>query len=89
MKLNVIAQLRVMPKDIDVDLNDLLERIANGLPENTKMEAHRTDDIAFGLRALVLNVLMEDKAGGTTPVEESILRQDGVENVEVVGVTRI
>jgi elongation factor 1-beta len=88
-KLNVIAQFRVMPTDIDVDLDDLMRRIESSLPENTKVEIHRQDDIAFGLKALVMNILMEDKAGGTTPVEDAIQAQKGVESVEVVGVTRI
>ncbi len=88
-KLNVIAQLRVMPTDIDVDLSDLMRRIESSLPENTKVEAHREDAIAFGLKALVINMLLEDKAGGTTPIEEAIASQEGVESVEVVGVTRI
>ena len=88
-KLNVIAQVRVMPKDIDVDLGELLERIRTSLPENTRIEIYREDPIAFGLRALVINFLMEDRAGGTTPIEESILALDGVENVEVIGVTKI
>jgi elongation factor 1-beta len=78
-----------MPTDIDVDLDDLMRRIESSLPENTKVEIHRQDDIAFGLKALVMNILMEDKAGGTTPVEDAIQSQKGVESVEVVGVTRI
>ena len=89
VELNVIAQFRVMPTNIDVDLDDLLHRIDSSLPENTRLEVHRQDDIAYGLKALVMNILMEDKAGGTTPVEESIKAQEGVESVEVVGVTRI
>jgi elongation factor 1-beta len=88
-KLDVIAQLRVMPKDIDIDLDGLMGRIMDSLPDNTKIEAYRREPIAFGLEALVINVLMEDKAGGTSPVEEAIQKQEGVETIEVVGVTRI
>ena len=88
VKLDVIAQLRVMPTDIDIDLNDLMERIKSSLPPNTKIEIFRKEPIAFGLKALVINILMEDKAGGTSPVEETIKAQEGVENVEVIGVTR-
>lgn len=88
VKLDVIAQLRVMPTDIDIDLNDLMERIKSSLPPNTKIEIFREEPIAFGLKALVINILMEDKAGGTSPVEDTIKAQEGVENVEVIGVTR-
>ncbi len=88
-KLNVFAQLKVLPKDIDVDLNDLMKRITEALPDDAQVESYREEDIAYGLKALIINVLLEDKAGGTTGVEESILAQDGVETVEVVGVTRL
>mgnify|MGYP000026370009 CR=1 FL=1 len=88
-KLSVLAQLRVMPTGIEVDLKDLIERIRSSLPENTKIEAYREEDIAFGLKALVINLLMEDKAGGTQPVETAISSLEGVETVEVVGVTKI
>ena len=88
VKLDVIAQLRVMPTDIDIDLNDLMERIKSSLPPNTKIKILREEPIAFGLKALVINILMEDKAGGTSPVEDTIKAQEGVENVEVIGVTR-
>lgn len=89
VELNVIAQFRVLPSDIDVDLGELMKRIEASLPENTKIEAFREDPIAFGLKALVINMLMEDKAGGTSPIEESVKSLPSVESVEVVGVTRI
>jgi elongation factor 1-beta len=88
-RLNVVAQFRVMPTGIDVDLGELMENIRASLPENTEVEAFREVDIAFGLKALVINMLLEDKAGGTTPIEEAIEAQSQVESVEVVGVTRI
>ncbi len=89
VELDVIAQFRVMPTDVGIDLDELVSRIENSLPENTKIEIYRKDPIAFGLEALVINILMEDKEGGTTPVEEVIKTQENVENVEVIGVTRI
>ena len=88
-KLNVFAQLKVMPKDIDIDLGELMKRITESLPDDAQVESYREEDIAYGLKALIINVLLEDKAGGTTSIEESILAQDGVETVDVVGITRI
>ncbi len=87
-KLNVFAQLKVMPKDIDVDLGELMKRITESLPDDAEVEAYREEDIAYGLKALIINVLLEDKAGGTAVVEECILAQDGVQTVDVLGVTR-
>jgi elongation factor 1-beta len=78
-----------MPTDIDIDLADLMERIKTSLPENIEVEMYREDPIAFGLKALVVNFLLEDKEGGTTPLEEAVLALEGVENAEVIGVTKI
>ena len=45
--------------------------------------------IAFGLKALILTVIVEDKEGGTEAVEASISEIDEVESVQVVAVTRM
>jgi elongation factor 1-beta len=45
--------------------------------------------IAFGLKALLITVIVEDKEGGTEAVEASLSAIDEVESVQVVAVTRM
>ncbi|MGZ8889423.1 MAG: hypothetical protein ACXW1D_07785, partial [Halobacteriota archaeon] len=54
-----------------------------------RLEPNEVQPIAFGLKALILTVLVEDKEGGTEAVEASISEIDEVESVQVVAVTRM
>ncbi|MFX0108371.1 MAG: elongation factor 1-beta [Candidatus Hodarchaeota archaeon] len=85
----VIITLKVMPEDIDVDLNDLLERIKSSIPEQTDVRATEIVPVAFGLQALRMNVAREESMGGTDDIEEAIMNLDGVAQVEVEMVSRM
>ncbi len=85
----VIITLRVMPEDVDVDLDDLLDRIKKVIPEGTDVRATEVVPIAFGLKALRMNVARDESMGGTDDIEEAILAQEGVSQVEVEMVSRM
>jgi len=85
----VIITLRVMPEDVDVDLDDLLDRIKKIIPEGTDVRATEIVPIAFGLKALRMNVARDESMGGTDDIEEAIVAQDGVSQVEVEMVSRM
>ena len=85
----VIITLRVMPEDVDVDLDDLLDRIKKVIPEGTDVRATEIVPIAFGLKALRMNVARDESMGGTDDIEEAISAQDGVSQVEVEMVSRM
>jgi elongation factor 1-beta len=85
----VIITLRVMPEDVDVDLDDLLDRIKKVIPDGTDVRATEIVPIAFGLKALRMNVARDESMGGTDDIEEAISAQDGVSQVEVEMVSRM
>jgi len=85
----VAAVIKVMPDSPELDLDELLERLETALPEGAKINKTDTEDVAFGLVALLTTVLVPDDAGGTEAVEEAFSTVDGVESVSVVEVGRI
>jgi elongation factor 1-beta len=85
----VAVQLKIMPKGPDVDLKGLSNRITSQVADYGRMYSCEVQPIAFGLKALLLTVLVEDKEGGTEAVEASISEIDEVESVQVVAVTRM
>jgi elongation factor 1-beta len=85
----VIITLRVMPEDVDVDLDDLLDRIKKVIPDGTDVRATEIVPFAFGLKALRMNVARDESMGGTDDIEEAISAQDGVSQVEVEMVSRM
>jgi len=85
----VIITLKIMPDGIDVSMDDLLERVKNAIPEGTDIRANEVVPVAFGLKALRMNVAREESMGGTDDIEAAINALDGVAQVEVEMVSRI
>ncbi len=82
----VLMKLRVMPKDIDVDLNKVLESIKNVQIEGVEIRDYTEKPIAFGLKALEILAVMPDAEGVGDKFVEEIQKIDGVESVEVESV---
>jgi elongation factor 1-beta len=85
----VAVQLKVMPKGPEVDLKSLSDQITSQIVQYGRMYSCEVQPIAFGLKALMLTVIVEDKEGGTEAVEASLSGVDDVESVQVVAATRM
>ncbi len=85
----VIITLRIMPEDVDVDLNKLLEKIRSAVPKGTDVRAHEIVPVAFGLKAIRLNLARDEAMGGTDDIEQAIVSLEGVSQVDVEMVSRI
>ncbi len=85
----IVITLRIMPDDVDVDLDDLLERIKDAVPEGTDVRANEIVPVAFGLKALRMNIFREESMGGTDDIEAAISALEGVAQVEVERVSRM
>jgi len=78
------VRMRVMPESTDVDLEKLAEEIKKVIPSFARLHAIEEMPIAFGLKALIVVTIMDDK-GGRSPdeIEEAARKVAGVESVEV------
>ncbi len=85
----VVITLKIMPDGIDVNMDNLLERVKGAIPEGTDVRANEVIPVAFGLKALRMNVVREESMGGTDDIEEAITALDGVAQVEVEMVSRM
>jgi elongation factor 1-beta len=85
----VAVQLKIMPNGPDVDLKGLSNRITSQVAPYGRLYSCEVQPIAFGLKALMLTVIVEDKEGGTEALEASISEIDEVESVQVGAVTRM
>ncbi|MEM3399593.1 MAG: elongation factor 1-beta [Candidatus Micrarchaeia archaeon] len=80
---NVVAQIRVMPQDMEA-----FEKMKNEIEKKIKPYRIEEVPIAFGLKAIRITLLLEDDAG-FTKIEEQIRNLDGVGEIEVEQVSRI
>lgn len=75
---------KIMPTGIEVELSDLKSRIEAAVSEPIKLNRIDEKPIAFGLKALEVQVVLDDKKGGAEALEQSLNEIEGVESVEVV-----
>ena len=78
------VRMKVMPESTDVDLVALKEEIKKAVPGFARLHAIEEMPIAFGLKALIVVTIMDDK-GGHSPeqIETTFSKIPGVESVEV------
>jgi len=86
----LVVIIKVFPKDININLDNLVETIKKNLPPYYEIKKYEKVPIAFGLSALVLSITMpEHVKGGTEELENLIRNLDEVSEVNVEYVSRI
>ena len=85
----VAAKMKIMPESVDTNLLELREKIKGAIPEGTDLHGEIIEEpIAFGLKALIVTLIVNDREGGTEAVEEAFSKVPGVENVQVLELYR-
>ena len=87
---NVIISLRIMPESVEVDLNKIQEEakeVINKYAGEGEIRSSK-EPIAFGLNSVNLIFVMDEKLGGTDPLEDQLRNLEGVQSVEVTDVRR-
>ncbi len=81
---SVIVTFRIMPESVEVDLDSLEKEIKSEI----KPQRIQRVPIAFGLNAIQIIKLVEEKEGEMDRITDKIKNIKGVKEVEVVGLTR-
>ncbi len=85
----VVMTMKIMPDGVEIDLDNLIEKIKNVIPTGTDIGAVETQPVAFGLKAIRMNLAREESMGGTDDIEAAISAVEGVSQVEVERVSRM
>lgn len=84
----VAATIRIMPEGVDTNLEELKDKLIASLPKGAKYGTHKEEPIAFGIKAIIMVVIVGDLEGGTESVEQAFAAVNGVESVTVTEVGR-
>ncbi len=80
----VLVVVKVLPKDISVNLDELYQRIKENLPEILSLKGYKVEEIAFGLKSLKLYFSMPDNVeGGTSVIEDYLNKFESIEQIEI------
>ncbi len=85
----VAAKIKIMPQSIETDLEGLKGDIKATMPDGAKLYGITEEAIAFGLKALIATVVIDDVAGGTEKVEGMFAKLDGVKSIQVIDLNLI
>ena len=86
---SVIVTYKVFPEDIVENFDDLKKKIEGCLPEFATVEGYGEEPIAFGLKALLVQMKFpEDKSGIVDAFETEMAKIPGVSQAQTFMVRR-
>lgn len=84
----IAATYDLMPESTDVVLEDVIGKLGSVLPNGVKLLETKIEPVAFGLRKVVVGVLIDDSADSVgTDLENGLASIPGIENIECTSST--
>jgi elongation factor 1-beta len=80
----VAVLFRLMPQGVETDMAALANAARASLPAGATLRGMQVKDIAYGLKALLVSVVMADVAGVLDATEHALAKVPHVESVEVM-----
>jgi len=82
----VAVVYQIMPESPEVDLEKLKQEIERSIPKRARLNNIIEKPIAFGLKALEVQIILNDREGGADEIEEQLGNIDHVQSVETIQV---
>ncbi len=85
----ILVVYKVFPEDIVHDFEPLKTKVKAILPESSSIEGWGEEDVAFGLKALLVQIRFpEDKQGLVEEFETALAKIPGVSQAEAFNIRR-
>jgi elongation factor 1-beta len=75
---------KVTPEGTEVDLEALQANITSSIPDYARLNKIESKPLAFGLMFLEVQIILDDKQGGSDEIEKWLGDLEGVQNVDVI-----
>ncbi|MGD0718747.1 MAG: elongation factor 1-beta [Thermoplasmata archaeon] len=80
----VAVLFRLMPTGVETKMDEMAKGVRASLPQGVQVRGMQVKDIAFGLKALLVSVIMSDTGGVLDSTEHALAKIPHVESVEVM-----
>ncbi len=84
----LVARIKLFPTDIDVNLDAMVSKLKSSLPDGMEIKNSAIEPIAFGLNALIVDFLLDDKEGQMDTLENAVKQTEGVSEIDVMNISR-
>lgn len=79
----LLGIFNILPEDEDTNLDALIEQTKETVkPFEAQMISHRVEEIAYGLKKIVAQIIFPEKEGGTEPLETALTNMPNVQRAE-------
>lgn len=85
----VSARIDLHPDGPDVDMDRLRDDVEKHVPDGGEITETKTEELAFGVSKLIVQITLPDGEGGTEGAEHEFSEIEGVSQVESKSVTRL
>ena len=85
----IIIVYKIFPSESTVDLEVLKEKITQKLADIASIKKFAEEPIAFGLKALKVNMVLPEKEGIADETEKRMATIEGVGQIQTLGLTRL
>jgi elongation factor 1-beta len=84
----LVVRIRILPAEAESNLEEVVEIMRKSVPEGMELKSSSMEPMAFGLKAIIGDFLLDDAEGQMDKLEESIKRVQGVGEIEVMNISR-
>lgn len=86
---DVAIQYRLLPESPDADLEVIGKKIQAALPDGVRLHKMEAKPFAFGLTAIEILVVTNDKSGLSEKTESNLASIEGIQSIELVEMSLI
>ena len=79
-----VIRLRLLPQDTTSEHQSIVDSVAGILPQGARIRGHTVEPIAFGLSAVILDVVVPEEEGVIDKIEQSVTAAPLVGQCELV-----
>ncbi len=84
-----VIRLKLLPEDTTTDHQKILDTVAGLLPKPAQIRGHKIEPIAFGLSAIIVDVVAPEEEGVIDRIEEIVSKAPLVGQYELIAVSRM
>jgi elongation factor 1-beta len=84
-----VIRLKLLPQDTTTEHQRIVDSVAGVLPGQAKIRSQRIEPIAFGLSAIIVDVVAPEEEGVIEKIEAAVSTAPLVGQSELMGVSRM